>query len=492
MSQIFHKKYLMGQTARPYMTRQSAPGFFTPKTGAGRLVTAGALILLLVTTLIAYPAAALGISVIGEEIRAESFVLMDADTGQVLLERDMRSHRKPASITKIMTALLAVETCLPTDPVTISEAAVRANPGDGSSAGLAPGEIVPLDELLYAVMLESANEAANAVAEHVSGTMEMFVKRMNERAAELGASDTHFANANGLDKDDHYVSALDMALITREAIKHRRFLDIWSAYQHTLEPTNLQAQKRILNNKNRLLPQSSMPYKGILGGKTGYTKASLNTLVEAAGRDGRTLICVLLQGPGAFANFADAAKLLDYGFNGFDSHTYVNQEYKAERAFLLHESVPFDDVGIELGEPTENEDGSHSVTVSINVPKERCDVMYPDIAAFTMTSEPPPPAPAPTPRFPGISKFYNLSASLPDGASADDNTNESGINRMMGYLPGWLAFAIKAVFYALITLLALTVFFRTRRWIRRRRRRLRRKQMEDRMRIYRERQSFWN
>jgi hypothetical protein len=196
-----------------------------------------------------------------------------------------------------------------------------------------------------------------------------------------------------------------------------------------------------------------------------------------------------MRGPGALANFADAAKLLDYGFNEFTEHTFANEEYGTERAFLLHESIQIDDTRTEMSEPVENEDASHSITVSISVPEARGDIMYPNVAVFTMTSEPPPAA---TPRFSGISKFYNPSASLSAAPSDDDQTNTSIISRLAGYLPGWLAFMLKAVFYAVIILLALTVCFRARRRWRRRRRRLRRQLMEKRRRIYREQQSFWS
>ncbi len=418
---------------------------------------------------------------IAGEIQAESFALMDADTGQTLLCRDMDTPRKPASITKIMTALLAIESCPPDDPVSVSEAAVAANPGDGSSVGLKPGEIAPLDELLYAVMLESANEAANAVAEHVSGTMERFALRMTERAIEIGARNTNFANANGLNNDDHYTSAYDMALITREAIKHQRFLDIWGSYQHRLAPTNLQSEERVFNNKNRLLRQSSMPYDGILGGKTGYTKASMNTLVEVARRDGRTLICVLLLGPSAMANFQDAVKLLDYGFNEFTKIVRADEEYETQYSFLLHDSLTLEDIDINQSPPVENEDGSHTVDVIISAPEEYKELMYPGVASFSMTSAPTPPPVAPEPE-----RWFRGASDLVERISpferAKTPVRASSFFLMMSKLPVWLALSINILSSAMIALFVLAVIFRTRRRLRRKRRRQRRFLMEARAR----------
>ena len=439
-----------------------------------RAVAAGFLFLIFIPFIVTFPAAPT-IAGVADTVRAESFILMDADTGQILLEREMHAQRKPASITKIMTTLLALEKGSPGDPVTVSAAAVSANAKDGSSAGLAPGEIIPLDEILYAVMLESANEAANAVAEFVSGTMEDFAVSMTSRAIELGAINTHFANANGLNDDGHYTSAYDMALITREAIKNPRFLMIWGTYQHFLSPTNLQAERRIFNNKNRMLPQGSMPYPGILGGKTGFTSASQNTLVEAARREDRTLICVLLQGPGALSNFQDAVLLFDYGFNEFQSVTYENDEYPASIPFLLHNSLSIDEIDVACAQPAENTDGSSSVAIRFTAPRDSEDLMYPHIAAPTLTI-PAPPSAEPD----------------PSGRNADTEGEGNAEANNFGFLPGWLLFVIRTILRLFAVLFVLACFFRTRRWIRRRKRLIMKRRTEARRKAYREQQSYWS
>ncbi|MCL1848248.1 MAG: D-alanyl-D-alanine carboxypeptidase [Clostridiales bacterium] len=420
---------------------------------------------------------------IDEGVQAASYVLMDAGTGQVLMEKEMHAQCKPASITKVMTTLLALEKGGPSDSVHVSHAAVAANPSDGSSAGIMPGEVIALDELLYAVMLESANEAANAAAEFVSGTMEDFAVRMTQRAEELGAQSTHFANANGLNDDDHYTSAYDMALITREAIQLPRFLQIWGTYQHYMPATNLQPTQRILNNKNRMLPLGALPYPGILGGKTGYTNASGNTLVEAASRDGRTLICVLMQGASALANFHDAALLLDYGFEAFRTVTYEDETYEKPYSFLLHNDLSFDQVRVSFGPPSDNADGSASVVAAFSVPVDSRSLMYPDIGAVVLTRPAPPQSPAPDT---GVADTVESASLSPLGRAL------SGLSRLAGLLPPWLTLLMKVVFGTFAALFILACIFRTRRWLRRRKRLARKKQLETRRRAYREQQSFWS
>ena len=412
---------------------------------------------------------------------------MNADTGQILLEKNMHVPRKPASITKIMTAMLALETGGPDASVSVSNEAVAANPSDGSSAGLTPGEIIPLEEILYAVMLESANEAANAVAEYVSGSMEDFAVYMTRRAKELGAENTRFANANGLNHDDHYTSAYDMALITAEAIKNPRFLTIWGTYQHVMPPTNLQVSHRILNNKNRMLPQGAMPYEGILGGKTGFTTASGNTLVESASRDGRTLLCVLMQGLSAQANFQDAALLLDYGFDCFRPVAYEDDGYTEAFTFLLHNDLSLGQVAVTTGSPTLNPDGSISVDFTFKAPSGSADLMYSSIASATLTT-PVPPQPVP---MSGL-QADESAALIPLQPQSRFARALSGLSGLLCLLPGWLTGLIKAVLGLVAALFALACVFRTRRWYRRRKRRLRKQQMEIRRRTYREQQSFWS
>ncbi len=450
--------------------------------------------LLLCQILLLFPAGQAQAAIM-DDVQSQAFVLMDGNTGQILLQRDMHGIRKPASTTKIMTALLALEKGDTSDPVTVSKTAVSTVPRDASSVGLMPGEIIPLEKLLYAVMLESANEGANAVAEYVSGTIEDFAALMNQRAKELGAKNTHFSNANGLNSDDHYTTAYDMALIMKKAIEDQRFLTICSAYQHFLDPTNLQKERRIFNNKNRLLPQGAMPYEGILGGKTGYTTASQNTLVEAACRDGRTLICVVFQAPSSLASFQDTVTLLNYGFDNFRSVTYADSEYEDSYTYLLHNDISSDQVNVLYGEPVENEDGSTSVGVSFNLPTANADLMYPEISDATLTSPIPPPPPEKAALFStaGVSSLLSETPPLSwiVGLFSFLALVVGKLLGLVNLLPAGLAFIIKLLLSVFAALLVLACFFRTRRWLRRRKRLLQKQKMEAKRRAYREQQSYW-
>lgn len=257
------------------------------------------------------------------ELAAESAVLINAQTGQVLFDKVKDYQEFPASTTKVMTALLTLENKSLSDVTTISH---DASYTEGSRIYLLEGEQVTIEQLLYAMMLESANDAAIALAEAVGGSIEEFAAMMNQRAKELGAVNTHFVTPNGLPDDTHLTTAYDLALITREAMKNEAFRTIVSTYSYTMGPTNMQAETRYFHNTNRLLSDTrsvdvngvSRPYKydGILGVKTGYTTVAQSCLVAAAERDGMELIGVILKSD-PDNQYPDMIKLLDYGFNTY-------------------------------------------------------------------------------------------------------------------------------------------------------------------------------
>ena len=215
------------------------------------------------------------------KVSAASAVLMDAGTGRVLYEKDGHTRRLIASTTKLMTALVALESGHDLgETVTIDRAWTGA---EGSSIYLRPGEEVTLEALLYGMLLRSGNDAALAVAGHCGGTVEQFVARMNRKAQELGMEDSSFANPNGLNAERHYSSAWDMALLARACLENEELAKIVSTKSITLGT-------RTFTNHNKLLWR----YEGCIGLKTGYTEKAGRTLVSAARRDGLTLICVTL------------------------------------------------------------------------------------------------------------------------------------------------------------------------------------------------------
>lgn len=254
----------------------------------------------------------------GPTLISESAVLMDADTGQILFEKNMDVQKYPASITKIMTTLLAVENAQMSDVITMSYDAVHSIGSDASHIALTDGEQITMEQALYATMLPSANDAANGVAEAVGGSIENFAGMMNERAAQLGATHTSFHNANGLPDETHLTTAHDMALITREAIQNPLFMKFFSTVQYEIPPTNKQKDTRYLWSLHDMLkPNTEFYDETVIGGKTGYTEDARHTMVTVARKNGRTLIAVVMKSPKSDDKYTDTIALFDYGFNQF-------------------------------------------------------------------------------------------------------------------------------------------------------------------------------
>jgi D-alanyl-D-alanine carboxypeptidase len=253
---------------------------------------------------------------IAPELVSDSAIVIDADTGDILYEKDAYSTRYPASITKIMTGLLALENGDLTSTVTFSENAIWGIERDSTHIALDVGEELTLEQALYATLVVSANEAAMGVAEHIAGSIESFADMMNEKAAELGCVNTHFVNPNGLHDDDHYTCAYDMALIARAAIQIDKFREITSTTYYEIPPTNLQTESRYLYQNNKLIMEgSAYYYEPCIGGKTGFTDQALGTLVTWAEQDGRTLICVVMHTRPTSCTYTDATALFKYCFS---------------------------------------------------------------------------------------------------------------------------------------------------------------------------------
>lgn len=237
-------------------------------------------------------------------ISASSAVVMVADTGEVLYEHNAHTRRSMASTTKIMTALLALENADLKKEITVSEKEVAV---EGTSMGLLPDDKVTFEGLVYGMLLQSGNDAANVTAVKLCGSVEKFVKLMNERAAEIGMNNTNFVTPSGLDAPEHYSTAYDMALLACEAVKNPDFRSISSQKQAVVYYGN-PPYRRTLTNHNKLLDY----YNGCIGVKTGFTKKSGRCLVSAAERDSVTIVAVTLNAPD---DWNDHKILLDYGFN---------------------------------------------------------------------------------------------------------------------------------------------------------------------------------
>ena len=242
------------------------------------------------------------------ELSATAAVLMDVASGRILYARSAHEERPPASLTKIMTALLALEAGELDHPVEVSRKAATVG---GSSIWLEAGEVQTVGDLLYGLMLRSGNDAAVAIAEHIAGSVSDFALLMNRRATEIGATGTHFRNPHGLPTAGHYTTAADLALIAREALLRPDFREVVSTRRHVI-PWPSRSWDRAVYNENRLL----WLYPGADGVKTGWTEEAGRCLVASATREGWQLVAVFLDAPGMWT---DASQLLDWGFGAFNS-----------------------------------------------------------------------------------------------------------------------------------------------------------------------------
>ncbi len=251
----------------------------------------------------------------GPAISAQAAILMDANSGAILYEKNVHEVLYPASTTKIMTCLLAVENASMDEMVEFSYDAVFSVPRDGSNMGIDVGEILPMEDCLYGILVGSANEVAAAVGEHVGGDTETFLQMMNDRAKELGCLNTNFMNANGLHDDNHYTTAYDLAQIARAFFSNEYLATISNTARVHFEPTDTQPDDFYLNNKNKLV-NGEIKYEYYMGGKTGYTDDSRQTLVSCAEKDGMRLVCVVMKEETP-DQFNDTVTLFNYGFSNF-------------------------------------------------------------------------------------------------------------------------------------------------------------------------------
>ncbi len=255
----------------------------------------------------------------GPVINSEAAVVMDADTGAILYEKNMNAAEYPASITKIMTVLLALENSSLDEIVTFSDNAVFSIERDSSHIARTPGEQLTMEQCLYAIMLESANECSNAVAEHIAGSVEAFAEMMNQKAQELGCTNTHFVNPHGLHDENHYTTARDMAVIVQAALKNDTFREIAGTAQYTLPATNKNDEELMMFHHHAMMSKhrTAQYYdETVFAGKNGYTTDALNTLVTCAVRSDMEIICVTMRTESGYS-YPDTASLLDYVTDNF-------------------------------------------------------------------------------------------------------------------------------------------------------------------------------
>lgn len=275
-------------------------------------------------------------------IRAKAALLVEAETGTILYDKNIHDELSIASTTKIMSALLIFEAIdrgeLRLDQsITATASALRGLPEDGSTADIVEGETLTVEQLLYCMLVISANETCNILGEAVAGSVEGFVERMNQRAQELGCQNTHFANTTGLTQSGHYSSAYDLYLITRQAMQYDEFMTMVNTKSYEIPPTNKTEEERVLHSTNALISNWRLAgylYSGAQGIKTGSTDAAGQCLVSSAVRGSRTLISVVLgaervekeNGSGYIVeSFTETARLFDWGFDNFSAQQVLDK-----------------------------------------------------------------------------------------------------------------------------------------------------------------------
>ena len=319
---------------------------------------------------------------------ATSAGLFDLNSRTVLYAKNIHERLAPASLTKLMTAVVALKYGNPNDVITVS-----SNMGNLESGavvcGLAEGDQLTLNQALHALLIKSANDAAVAIAEHIGGSVEGFSDMMNAKAKELGCTNTHFANPHGLQDENHYTTAHDMALIAQAAYQNETFRIIIGTKMYTIPPTNKHAEETVLRNHHDMLctyhnANRKYLYPYCVGGKTGYTATANSTLVTYAEKDGMTLICVVMntQSPN---QFIDTVNLFDYAFDNFQVLNVAENDtdYSAETTVdngNLNNIEPFveldKDAVIVLPKTAEFSDTSSSVEYNDSDPEIAGSITY--------------------------------------------------------------------------------------------------------------------
>ena len=263
-------------------------------------------------------------------ISAASYILYDADSGSILLGNDYNVQKEPASMTKVMTVILALERLNLDDIITISPEmaeAVNAITSDYVKLGLQEGEEISVRDLVYAAVLKSANDASLVLGIHMGGTESAFCDIMNEKAQELGCQNTHFSSAFGYSTPDNVTTPYDMALILNEAVSSTSYSEIAKTLNYTISATNKYSSDREITNSNRFVNTTTYGYEYYAGGKTGFTSSAGYTLCAAAKKNNRTLIGVVFNATDADIRYSDLIKLFEYGYSTFTTVEITESEF---------------------------------------------------------------------------------------------------------------------------------------------------------------------
>lgn len=342
----------------------------------------------------------------GPEIGAEGAILMEANTGTILYAKNIDEKLYPASTTKILTSLIAIENSSLDEMVSFSYEAVFSIEKGSSNMGMDAGQSITMEQCLYGILVYSANEVCNAVGEHIAGSIDGYVDMMNQRAAELGCTNSHFVTTNGLHDENHYTTPRDLATIACAFFSNDTLSKMAGTNHYYIGPTDTQPDDIDLWTHNALTA-GTYQYDGYIGGKTGYTSNSRQTLVSCAERDGIKLVCVVMQEESP-NQFLDTIALFDYGFNNFqkinisenetnytindsdlfntDSEIFFSNdpiiEIDPTDCVIIPNTITFADLTSSLSYETENDDNSGSLLATINYQYQNVDV---GSASITLT-----------------------------------------------------------------------------------------------------------
>jgi D-alanyl-D-alanine carboxypeptidase len=296
-------------------------------------------------------------------LNSNGVALMDATTGQLLYAKNPDTHYFPASTTKILTALVVLENTKLDDKVTVGKKPCTV---DGTAIGLKEGEVFTVEELLLGLLMESGNDCAETLAEHVSGSNEEFAKLMNKRAKEAGALNSNFKNPSGLPDPEHVTTPRDLASIMREAIKNPDFIRICRTNSLQISPSTVDGNRRWLNNHNYIInPKSNYYYKYSVASKKGYTTEAHFTNIISATKDGHTLITSCLDGEGIAQVYGDVAKIFDYGFENFQLKKLYSQGDEIG-SFMINDEIKVPLIASKDVYYTANNNEKDNLNVSVN------------------------------------------------------------------------------------------------------------------------------
>mgnify|MGYP004530125899 FL=1 len=263
-------------------------------------------------------------------IYSDAAILIDSKTGTILYSKASEEEMYPASTTKILTAILALEKCNLDDIVTVSKSAISSIPSGYSSAYLSEGEKISVNDLITVFLVHSANDAGYVLAEHISGSIEEFAKLMNEKALEIGCKHTHFTNPSGIHNENHYTTAYDLALIARYCMQNSKFRNIVSMKTCTINATNKFGIRKYTNTNDLINPSSKYYLEECVGIKTGYTAQAKNCLISACAKNNLGLICVVLGAnqlhSGESSRYEDSINLFKYGYSNYSIKTFANKD----------------------------------------------------------------------------------------------------------------------------------------------------------------------